>query len=276
MSVDAVSCSVLLAKTIVCKLWLHLSDVNVLRVHWSLGMQRLYRMMDVCLQWGGIIIWVYNCLCGRFSSQLKHEPLCTLQNLPGLQIQLHTAGSVGGQQAAFSRKRAGKQLALRVSCHKQTVTVCTRAECYQPAIISRQEFFLPKGLPEHASIRSSNWFRFLSLSWEQRAVKLPKCPSVYRQMFTCVSLSYKASALVPQRRRWPAAHPVLRGSAVPVSSVGVGMCRPGRVHSWRVSRPNGKIMVGFFKQHKYLRISPTPTQRIIFTCQNSTPTKTKP
>lgn len=64
--------------------------------------------------------------------------------------------------------------------------------------------------------------------------------------------SYEASqpsALVPQRRRWPVAHPVLRGSAVPVSSVGVGMCRLGRVHSRRVSRPNTKIMLGFFKQH---------------------------
>lgn len=66
------------------------------------------------------------------------------------------------------------------------------------------------------------------------------------------------SALVPQRRRWPVAHPVLRGPAVPVSPVSVGMCRLGGVHSRRVSRPNRKIMVGFFSQHKYWKISPTP------------------
>lgn len=98
-------------------------------------------MTDVCLQQGRrIIILGYNCLWGRFGSRLKREPLGTLQNLPGLNIQLHTAGSDGGQQTTFSRKRAGKRFALRVSAGKQTVTVCTQGERYQPAIISRQEF----------------------------------------------------------------------------------------------------------------------------------------
>lgn len=156
------------------------------------------------LQLGGwIIIWVYNCLCGRFSARLKHEPLCTLQNLPGSNIQLHTAGSVGGQ-TTFSRKQAGKQLALRVSSDKQTVTVCTQGECYQPAIISRQEFFLPKDLPKHASIRSSNWFRFLSVSREERVVKLRKCHSVYRQMLTCILLLQSLTAFCSR----PAAVPM--------------------------------------------------------------------
>lgn len=36
----------------------------------------------------------------------------------------------------FSRKLAGARLGLRVSPHKQTVTVCTQGECYQAVIIS--------------------------------------------------------------------------------------------------------------------------------------------
>lgn len=216
--------------------------------------------MDVCLQLGGrIIIWVYTFV---WEVQLPSETRASLPPPEPARVEYPVAYSWVSWRPAttFSRKRAGKQLALRVSSHKQTVTVCTQGECYQPAIISRQEFVLPKDLPKHASIRSSNWFGFLSVSWEERVVKLRKCHSVYRQMFTCIFLSYKASqlsALVPQRCRWPVAHPVLRGSAVPVSSVGVWMCRLGRVHPWRV---RGKIMLGFFKQHKYLStlFSPPP------------------
>lgn len=43
-----------------------------------------------------------------------------------------------------------------------------------------------------------------------------------------------------QRCRRPVTHPVLRGSAVSVSSAGVWMCCFGGVHSWRVSHPHGK------------------------------------
>lgn len=86
-----------------------------------------------------------------FSSRLKHESVRAFQNRPGVNIQLHAAGSVEGQPPNFSRKLASKQSALRVSSDKQTVTVCTQGECYQSAIISRQGFFLPKDLPKHAS-----------------------------------------------------------------------------------------------------------------------------
>lgn len=90
-------------------------------------------------------------MCGRSSTSLKAEPGRTSQNLLGMNIQLQAAGSVEGQHLTFSRKLASKQLALRVSSDKQTVTVCTQGECYQSAIISRQEFPLQKDLPKHVS-----------------------------------------------------------------------------------------------------------------------------
>lgn len=185
----------------VCKLWPHPSYINWLFAcgkstlkSWNAEQFFIGWWMCVCLLWGSqIIILGYNCLCGKSSSQLKHEPFCTFQNLLGMNIQLHTAGSVEGQQTTFSRKLAGKQLVLRVSSDKQTVTVCTQGECYQPAIISRQKFFLPKDLPKHASIKSSNWFRFLSVSWEEQVTKHCKCHC--RHLFTCVFLSSMVSLL---------------------------------------------------------------------------------
>lgn len=51
-----------------------------------------------------------------------------------------------GQQPAFSRKPAGKQLVLHVSPGKQMVTVCTQGECYQ-AVISQAAICPPNRSP---------------------------------------------------------------------------------------------------------------------------------
>lgn len=58
--------------------------------------------------------------------KLKHESVHAFQNLPGINIQLHAAGSVEGQQSTFSRKLAGEQSGLRVSPGKQINCVHTR------------------------------------------------------------------------------------------------------------------------------------------------------
>lgn len=72
-------------------------------------------------------------------------------------------------------------------------------------------------------------------------VTLPNnCLLVFSFFVYLFSAFSRRSALLLQWGRWPVAHPVLRGPAVPVSPVGVWMCCVGRVHSWRVSHPNRK------------------------------------
>lgn len=71
-------------------------------------------MIAVCVYSPDYNLGVELCVCGRSSSQLKHESVHAFQNLPGINIQLHAAGSVEGQQSTFSRK-----LGLRVSSDKQ-------------------------------------------------------------------------------------------------------------------------------------------------------------
>lgn len=88
-----------------------------------------------------------------------HEPAHAFQNLQKEAIQLHVAGWVEGQQPTFSRKLASKQLALRVSPHKQMVIVCTQGECYQAVIISQAAICPPK--------------RF---QWERKRKKALSCP----------------------------------------------------------------------------------------------------
>lgn len=175
-------------------------------------------------------------------------------------------GSVEGQQPAFSRKLANEQLALRVSPDKQMVTVCTQGKCYQAVIISQAAICPPnrsqkgskggrrgeekKALsfpsPNRHPVKSYVWFSFLSVPWRVHAVILCECHSFFPFIFICFCFSLLlelTASFLPflwQRCRRPVTHPVLRGSAVSVSSAGVWMRCFGGVHSWRVSHPHGK------------------------------------
>lgn len=96
---------------LICLIYVFL---HVVRIYLSLGRQSRF-LWDGCVFTVGksdynLGLQLYACVCGRSSSQLKHESVRTFQNLPGMNIQLHAAGSVQGQQPIFSRKLVSKQL----------------------------------------------------------------------------------------------------------------------------------------------------------------------
>lgn len=103
-------------------------------------------------------------------------------------------------------------------------------------------------------IKSYIWFSFRWVPWGAHAVILCKSHSLFTHVFLSFTWSHHLLLpLVRQRCWWPAAHPVLRGAEVPVSSAGVRMCCIGRVHSWRVSHHNGKscsLTISFFYRPK--------------------------
>lgn len=176
-------------------------------------------------------------------------------------------GSVEGQQPAFSRKLANEQLALRVSPDKQMVTVWTQGKCYQAVIISQAAICPPnrsqKGSKEGRRGEEKKLYHFhprtgipLRATFDLVSFQSPgECMQSYSVNVTlffpsslficfCFSLLLELTAsFLPflwQRCRRPVTHPVLRGSAVSVSSAGVWMRCFGGVHSWRVSHPHGK------------------------------------
>lgn len=151
------------------------------------------------------------------------------------------------------------------------VTVCKQGECYQAVIISQAAICPPNRYHrerERERERARDQGKTRSF-----IITIPEHTSHYELHFDWVSIqspgertpSYSVNVILnffppfvlfiyccfpyffffltwshrlppPQQRcRRPVAHPILCGSAVPVSTAGIWMCRFGGVHSRRVS-----------------------------------------
>ena len=118
-----------------------------------------------------------------------------------------------------------RQLALRVSTDKQTVTVCTQAECYQPVIVSQAAICPPDrshgardrkqfitSIPSTNPIEGSIWFSFRCVPrgahshhalWMSLSVSSPTRP----RLFFCPAA--ERTTCCPSCPTWPCGASVL-------------------------------------------------------------------